>query len=139
MRKDYEKLFTKLNVPEPPGYLFDRIMFRIGEEQRILAVKRNLVLFSAGLMGSVAAFFPLFNIMRAEVIKSGFLQFLSLVFSDFGIVRNYWQDLAFSLLETIPALNLFLLFGVILAFLTLLKLWIKNMNLIFTRRQLINS
>ena len=45
MRKDYEKLFTHLETPEPPAGLFAKIMARIHEEERLLSIKRRFFSF----------------------------------------------------------------------------------------------
>jgi len=42
MRKDYEKLFTNLELKEPPASLFDRIILAIKREQELRHTKRLL-------------------------------------------------------------------------------------------------
>jgi len=131
MRKDYEKLFTHLISPEPPVGLFEKIMLRIREERRLLTIKRRLAVFSIGTVLSAAAFIPIFKSFQTELYKSGFLQFLSLAFSDFGIVASYWRNFAMSLLETIPAMNLAMFFATIFVFLGSLKFLTKDIKLVF--------
>ncbi len=138
MRKDYEKLFTHLESLEPPEGLFNRVMNRIKKEKQILILKRRLMVFSVGLAASVAIFIPVFKWAQADLYESGFLQFFSLVFSDFGIVVAYWQNFAMSLLETVPAVSLAILFATVFIFLELLKFWARDMKLIFTSKQLTN-
>jgi ABC-type phosphate/phosphonate transport system permease subunit len=139
MHKNYEKLFAHLKPLEPPEGLFEKIVYCLREEQRFLNVKRRLVIFSIGLIGSVAAFIPVFKMVRTEFVESGFIQFFSLLFSDFGIVISYWQNFAMTLLETLPITSLILLLAVVLVFLESLKSLVKNIKIIFTSKQLINT
>ena len=110
--------------------LFEKIMRRIGEEQRF-AAKRRLVFISLGAIVSLAVLVPAFNLARTNLAESGFLQFLSLAFSDFGIIIAYWQSFAMSLLETIPAISLAMFFVVIFMFLGSLKLLAKDIKIIY--------
>ena len=128
MLKDYEKLFTHLKPAEPPAGLFEKIMWRIQEERRLLVLKRRIAIFSAGLVGSVAAFVPVFRMVQTEIIDSGFWQFFSLVFSDFKIVTTYWQSFAMSLLERFPAISLVLFLACLLVFAELLRFLLRDIK-----------
>lgn len=138
MHKDYKKLFTHLEPMEPPVGLFNRVMNRIREEKQLIILKRRIMIFSVGLLASVAMFIPVFRWVQADLTQSGFLQFFSLVFSDFKIVITYWQNFSMSLLETVPAVSLAILFATVFAFLELLKFWTRDIKLIFKSKQLIN-
>ncbi|MDD5043163.1 MAG: hypothetical protein PHD51_00640 [Patescibacteria group bacterium] len=139
MNENYEKLFTRLPSPEPPAGLFQRTLLRLEEERKLAAVKRRLALFSVGLLGSIVALVPVFKMVYAGFAESGFIKFLSLIISDTGIVAAYWQNFALSLLETLPAMSLILLLAVVLVFLELLKLSVKNLKFIFVLKQLIHN
>lgn len=139
MSKSYKKLFTYLNPPEPPGDLFKKIMHRIHEERRLLIIKRRLVIFSISLIGSIVAFIPAFQTVKTGFIESGFTEYLSLLFSDTGIVVTYWQNFTFSLLETLPIMSLVAFLITMLVFLESLKLLAKNIKNIFIPTQLINT
>ncbi len=138
MKKDREKNINHSIIFEPPEGLFEKIMFRIREEQRLLILKKRLAFFSIGMMVSVVSFIPLFNLVQTELSKSGFLQFFSLLFSDFQVVAAYWQNFIMSLLEAIPAMSLALFLIAVFIFLQSLKFWIKNIKLIFQSKPLIN-
>lgn len=138
MRKDLEKLFFHLNPAEPSAGLFEKIMRRIWEEQRISAIKQRVAVFSVIMLASMAAFIPAFKLFQTDLLESGFLQFLSLILSDFGTMITYWHSFTMSLLETIPATSLAVLFIVVFAFLGSFKLWIKDIKFIFMPKQLIN-
>jgi len=131
MRKDIEKIFSFLHAPEAPEGLLDKIMERIRREKHILAVKRRLVVISLGFLASLTAIIPVFNLVRADLSQSGFLQFLSLAFSDFGTVAVYWKTFAMSLLESVPAMSIAVFLGVILALLALLKLLVRDVKIVY--------
>ena len=124
---------------EPPADLFDKVISRIKIEQRLLAIKRRLALFSVVLIGSLMAFIPSLQMARASFIESGFLNFAWLMFSDLKIVAVYWQEFVLSLAEALPALNLAILFAVIFTFLISLKYLTKNFKFIFKAAPLINN
>lgn len=116
----------KFNAPDD---LFDKIMARIHKEEKMLVIKRRIVLFSLSILFSGAAIMPIFNMVWKGFIESGFFKFLSLIISDTGIVILYWQEFTMSLLESLPISGLILLSFVILAFLESLKLLTKNLRI----------
>ena len=67
-------------------------------------------------------------IERIEVKQPGFINFFSLMFSDFSSVVTYWQSFAMILLETLPALSLALFLAVFIycleVFIALLQAYI---------------
>lgn len=139
MRKDYEKLFTHLKPKEPPVGLLGRIMLRIDEEERLMSIKRRLVLFSSSFVVSAIAFIPVIGTIRAEFAQSEFYQFFSLLFSDGGLVMQYWQDFSLALLESVPVISIVMLLGTSLVFLWSLKHLARAAKVVFNQPQLINS
>lgn len=137
MLRDYEKLFSRLKPPEPPGELFDRIMSRIRAERRLLTIRRRLTLFSAIIIASAVAFVPVYQMVQAGFAESGFNEFFSLIFSDTGIVMAYWQNFILSLLETLPIMNIILLLALALIFLETFKYLVKDIKIIINAKQLI--
>lgn len=130
MRKDYEKLFAHLTPVAPPENLFFKIMQGIKKEQRLSAVKQRLIFFSSGVVVSLVAFIPIFRSAKTALFESGFLQFLSLIVTDFGAVAASWQNFVMSLLETIPAISLAMLFTAVFIFLGSLKFLAKDLKII---------
>ena len=122
---------------ELPEGIFDRIMARLKAEQRLLTVKRRLVIFSVGALGSMAAFIPAFKMAQLEISNSGFLQFFSLLFSDFGTVAAYWQSFTILLLESLPAMSLAVFLAVIFVFFESLRFLSRDIKFIFTPTKLI--
>ncbi len=129
MRKDFEKLFTHLTPMEPPEGLLNKIMLRIQKEQKFLMIKRRIMFLSIGIVGiivSAAAFIPAFKATQTGLNESGFIYFLSLIFSDFEIVAVSWQNFVMSLLETLPIMSFATLFAIIFIFLGSVKFLIKS-------------
>lgn len=121
---------------EPPIGLFEKIISRIHRERRILTIKRRIIIFSVGLVGSLAAFFPALKMVSAELSSSGFNQFFSLIFSDFTVVMRYWQSFVMTLLETLPVMSLMVLLAVIFILLESSKYLAKNVKAIFNHNHL---
>ena len=69
----------------PPDDLLSKITARIEREERLLSLKRG-ILFSFGIILPLAAFFPVFRTLVADIYGSGLAQYISLVFSDTGAV-----------------------------------------------------
>ena len=128
MTDDNKRLFSYLPLPEPPDDLLAKIKSRLLKEQR-LRLQRKLVIFTITMTVSAIALIPAFKFVQQELVASGFIQFLSLAFSDFTIVSIYWKNFLMSLLESMPAISLSLFLTVILLFLGSLKLWLKNFRL----------
>ena len=118
---------------EPPIGLLEKIMKRIHREERILVLRR-IIIFSITLVISVIGFFPAFSMLIADFNQSGFLQFSSLMFSDFSTVSTYWQSFTMTLLQTLPALSLALFLAVLLTFLQSIKSLTKDVKTMFFSR-----
>lgn len=125
MSANYNDLFTHFEPAEPPERLLGIILQRLQKEQRLSIIKRA-VLFFFVFIGSAVAIFPAFQITRAGLVESGFVQFFSLFFSDFKIVMTDWQNFIFALLESLPAISLAMFFAIILIFLESFKALLKN-------------
>lgn len=139
VRKDYEKLFTHLTSPEPPAGLLDRIMARIHEEEQLMSVKKRLFLFSITVLVSAIAFIPAISNFQQEFAQSGFLQFVSLLFSDFGLVIADWQNFGLAILESLPAMSITAFLFTALVFLWSLKHFASAIKVVFNQPRLINS
>jgi len=114
--------------PEPPEYLFGRIMSRIHKEREEEIIKRRIILLSFVSAASFVSVFPAFQLLKADLAASGFFAFFSLLFSDFAIVAAYWQNFVFSLLESLPITGLAAISISSLAFLWSIKLLTKGIG-----------
>ncbi|TSC91740.1 MAG: hypothetical protein CEN90_204 [Parcubacteria group bacterium Licking1014_17] len=102
MRENEKTNYDYIVPMEPPHGLFSRIIRRLGLEKRIRLVKRHLGVFIAAaavfLFLSIFAFIGLKEVLS----ESSFGPYLSLIYSDPGIVIKYWQSFILSLLESMP-------------------------------------
>lgn len=126
MRKDYEKLFTYSASSEPSPNLVGKVIQRIRSEQRLAASKWRVALFAVSLLASAVAFIPAFRMMQSGFTESGFMQFFSLLFTDFSIVMTYWKSFGLTLLETLPVVSLSVFFTIVLVFLESFVQLVKN-------------
>jgi hypothetical protein len=127
--KSYKKLFDQTEMAEPSPELFTKIISRIHSEKKILNLKRRLIIFSLGLIISAVALVPAFNIVRADFNESGFSQFFSLLFSDFGAVLTYWQSFTLTLLESLPVMSIAVFLFIIFIFFESLKFLARDMKI----------
>lgn len=90
------------DILEVSGVLFDKIMGDIRREKKIKETRRRVVLFSFGLSLSLAAIVPAYNMVSGQIAQTGFGYFLSLIFSDYALMANYWGTFSMALLESFP-------------------------------------
>ena len=98
-------------IIQPSADLMDRILSRIMAEKRLKILKKRLFLF-AGLLFSGGLVVTLQSVfMWHDAETSGFGAYLKLVFTDMGVLGYYWKDLLWSVLESMPAADLGILFA----------------------------
>ena len=114
---------------EPPIGLYEKIMKRIHQKERVLVLRR-VIIFSTTLIISLVSFFPVVSMLMYDFNQSGFLQFSSLMFSDTSSVMTYWRSFMMTLLETLPALSLALFLAVLVTFLQSIKSLTKDVKTI---------
>jgi hypothetical protein len=119
--------------PGLPSELFGRIIARLRKEERLLSIKRKIVLYSLTTGGSMLILMLVFRAFQSDLISSGFLQFFSLLFSDFSFVAVSWQNFSLSLLEALPVMSLLLLLAAFLTFWQSSKSLVKNIRIAYLR------
>jgi hypothetical protein len=122
---------------QPPKGLFEKILKRIHKEERLL-VLRKVIIFSFILLRSLAGFAPSLKMLISDLDNSRFINFFSLIFSDFSTVATYWQNFAMILLETLPVLSLALFLSILLIFLQSTKSLLKNFKIIKGHNLVVN-
>ncbi|MFA6919416.1 MAG: hypothetical protein WC244_04925 [Patescibacteria group bacterium] len=130
MSKDYKQLFSHVETLEPPQALLGHILLRLENEKKLVVLKRRVAFFSVGLIFSVLALIPAFQLVWNGISSSGFVQFLSLLFTDSEIVMAYWQSFALTLLESLPALSIIIFLTIIFTLLGSARLLSKNIKII---------
>ncbi|MFA5087375.1 MAG: hypothetical protein WC470_03705 [Candidatus Paceibacterota bacterium] len=114
MNKDYEEI-------EPPVYLFKKITSRIEKEERLLALKRRIFAFFAGLFGLIPALVYTLKLTQDNIAKSGFGEYFSLLFSDSAVLARYWYNFFSTLLESFPIVESIILLAIILIIMQISK------------------
>jgi len=118
MERELSKIFGKTRHQPEPGLTsltWERIVKR---EKRL--TRNRLYFFSLLGVFSLAGAVPVFKILLGELAQSGFYDYLSVASSGQGILIAYWRELALSLSESLPAMNL--AYSAILVFVFFLSL-----------------
>ena len=106
MRKDYEKLFTHLEPPEPPAGLFDRVILAIKHEQELQNTKRLALGFLALLAVSLISAPFSWGFFSGQMTESGIMQFISIAINDLRTFFAFWQDFSLAIAESLPVMGI---------------------------------
>ena len=105
MSNNLKQLFENISEVDPPkklaGVILKRILFK--QEKQL---RRKLLLSRLGLAGSFCALFYTSIFFGKALAESEFWHIASLLFTDILPVSKNWQEFTYSLLETMPVLNL---------------------------------
>jgi hypothetical protein len=137
--KDCEKILNCVSAPEPSASLFDKVLVRIRKEQKVRAARRQAVIFSLSTIFSAIAFVPAFQAAQTAFTESGFVYFFSLLFSDFNAMVSSWHSFVFSLLGSLPIIDLLILLTVALAFFASARFLMKDIKIIIASDKLIRN
>lgn len=118
----------------PPDGLLEKIMYRIHVEERVLAL-RKIIIFSIIFIASIISIIPAYTTLLSDLSSTGFLNFFSLIFSDFSSITSYWKSFSMILLETIPALSLAIFLAIFITFLQSIISLTKNAKIIIHTKQ----
>jgi hypothetical protein len=102
MRKDYEKLFSQLEPPEPPAGLFERIILAIKREQELRNTKRLAFGFLALLIVSLASIPFSWLLLASQIQNSALPYFISTALRDIRTFFALWQDFGLAIAESLP-------------------------------------
>jgi hypothetical protein len=101
----YKKLFDYVNLIEPPkGFEAQILNF-------VIARERRLTRFRAWAFGSSSlASFGLSLWTAVYLVKSasetGLWQYMSLAFSENGVLLAYWREFSLSIIESLPIVSI---------------------------------
>ncbi|MFH0740108.1 MAG: hypothetical protein V1819_03400 [bacterium] len=90
--------------------LFNKIMLRIRAEERAMAVRRKVAMFSIITGLSFVGLIPAMRMAYSGFVESGFIQLFSLLITDTSTVMGFLGNFTMSLLETLP-MNAILITG----------------------------
>ncbi|MDO8555206.1 MAG: hypothetical protein Q7R75_01420 [bacterium] len=112
---------------EPPENLYGNILAKIEfEKKRIARVK--LAIFGITALVFVFALIPIYKYTAQEFYNSGFLEYLSVLFSDGNIAAAYWKEMLLSLAESLPLFSLTATLSVVFVITGSIKLALKNIG-----------
>lgn len=124
---------------EPPADLLDKVVFRVKREQRMALIKRRLAISAGAGLSALAALVFVGGVFIDDANQSGFLQFFSLIFSDWSILLYSWKEFSFSLLESMPVFSLAALLAITVILISSFKFLIEDAKVFVSRQRLINS
>lgn len=129
------KIFKEIEDSNPPQELESLILKKIELEKK-KQVRGKLFLAYFGLAGSLASAVCAVSIFGNEFLKSEFWSMISLIFSDAFIVAGNWREYAYSLLETLPVMQMIAILVPTFTFLLSLNFYLssrKNKHNLFDR------
>ena len=103
-----------MQILTPPEGLYSRIINRINYEQKLLQLKRRLFLSAFFLIGASFTSIPLYRDFALQIKQGEFIQFFTLLFTDYKIISSYLSDYLLSLVESLPVISFALLCAIIL-------------------------
>ena len=139
MEEKWNNLFRALPEEKgPPPELYTQIMGCIGKAERKAALFRVLI-FSASLACSFFAFVPAFRLFADGLTASGFMNFISLLFTDLGAVFSFSGSYVLTLLESLPVTGLLLLSFIAFIFLGSVRFLSRDVKIILAAGRLIKT
>lgn len=114
-----------------PQDLLEKVIVRIEAEKQIVAYRRRFTLSAILFVGAIFSLIPAWGTFRADLVSSGFGQYLQLLFSDFGTIMANWQDFGLTLLESIPIIGIAELLLSLFSVMVLLKFLLQYSTGIF--------
>ncbi|GEM_PF-6662766 len=105
-----------MKTEEPPDHLLRTVILRLRLEESLIKARRAFAGFCGSLLASAVAIFFVGKLCVQGLIHSGFLPFVTLIFSDSGLIAQNWQAYGYALLEALPVTLLLLLLSVLLLF-----------------------
>ena len=112
---------TKSHTPpiqDVPTDLLGKIVHRIVQAERRETTRRRMTSALVVFISTGILIVPAWTGFQSDLMKTGFLSYMGLLFSDFHDVTKAWQDFILSLIESFPVLG-----GVVVLFLGFCFLW----------------
>lgn len=126
--------FDGVRPVAPPAYLFDQIVQCLNIKKEIAAVKRKIVCFSIGLVGSMGLFFTALIFFGESLIDSEFFELFSVFISSPAVLFANWQDFGLFFFESLPSVHLAIFLASLFVVLQSLKYVAKHISILFYYR-----
>ena len=118
---------TLFDIVEPRDELKNLIIKSIKVEERKKTI-RNMVFSSVVSLASISmAVIFVINIIK-DAYQSGLSEYLSLLISDSSSVLSYWKVYTMSIVESLPILQITILFASIWVFVWSMNIIINNLK-----------
>ncbi len=131
MLQNYNKILDNLEMQEPTPELYRSILTNI-ETARIRSARQRLVFFAGVALVSVAGLVSASQYVLQEFYRSGFYDYVSLIFSDSSSLVNSWKEFGLVLAESLPALALATALTMLFVLLGSLRSTVKNARVAFS-------
>ncbi len=89
----------------PSAKLAERVIWAIERRKRFYAFVK-LAVYSFVAIASSVGLAVAWSIEGSNIINAKAINLLSLLFSDFSVISQYWQEYIFSLLESLPVVSI---------------------------------
>ena len=124
MNKEFGKIFKKYTYQSEPDLSISIWNKIIKREKKIAKIK--LLVFSFLGLTSFLSSIPVIKILLNDLSKSGFYDYLSVLFSGNGIFISYWKEISLSITESLPSASIFYAFTLIFIFILSLRFVVKQ-------------
>ena len=112
MEQNLQKLFKKA-IYQPESRLSGDIFSLIQFKKAKVSKYKKISYFCLGILSLSGSVFSIKGLIDQST-QLGFYEYLSLAFSDGGVIANYWKEYTLSLVDSLPVaslgLSFFLLF-----------------------------
>ncbi len=93
------------NNTEVSSGLLAKVVLRIDIEKMAVSMRQRFMLMMLFFIVALVLFIPVLNSFKADINSSGFIQYASLLATDFKAIISDWQNYTLSLLESFPAVG----------------------------------
>lgn len=128
MEKALKRHFSRQLELFSQNSLADKILGRLALEYRLKKLKARLYAALTFFTATVAVFIFALDLSLKAFAQTSTFKFISLFFTDFKHIADYWQDYLFSVLETLPLGHLAFMLGALLAALLLAQYSFKQLS-----------
>ena len=116
MASNQYKRLIELSLTAPAeGHVIRAVMTRI-ERVILQRMRQRALVYGIFMVGALAVFKPALDLLVNGMSRSGFLEYLSLLTSDGISFFVNWRELTFSLVESVPTLEISIVIAVVLLF-----------------------